>query len=43
MKPAVNSPALGVYVAFNTELLGLNPPEPPVQTPVVDPPEIVIQ
>ena len=34
-KPAVNSAALGVYVAVNTELFALYVPEPPDQLPVV--------
>ena len=38
-EPADNSVALGVYEELNTELLGLNVPLPPLQIPVVVPPD----
>ena len=37
--PAASSATFGVYKAFNTELLGLYVPPPPLQIPEVVPPE----
>ena len=37
--PAAISAALGVYTAFNVVLFGEKLPPPPLQVPVVDPPD----